>query len=94
MVFALESVRNRLAIAIASETKSTPPDRYRYYLETADRARRFVKWLRRIDFDLRHERNDWILALEALRKAPAQGEALELCRMLHDVVIGLGSEME
>jgi hypothetical protein len=87
-------VRNRLAVTIASETKSTPPDRWKYYLDTADRTRGYIKKLRKSDFDLPKERQCWINALEALRQIPAQAEALELCRMLHEIVVELGAESD
>lgn len=73
-------------MAIASETKSTPPDRMQYYLDTADKARLFTRSLRRLNGDFVQENNDWAHALEDLRRLPAQGEALQLCRMLRNIV--------
>ena len=86
---ALESARPRLAVAIASETKSTPLDRRQYYLETADRMRRFSKKLRKSGFRTLQERREWIHALDALKQLPAQSKALRLCQNLRDIVRGL-----
>jgi len=85
LVLALERARTRLAVAIASETKSTPPDRWRYYLDTSDRMRRFIKRLRAGSGELQ-EHPDWERALEALRRLPPQGKASQLCRILRDIV--------
>ena len=43
----LESACSLLAIAIATENRTTPPGRRQYYLETADRMRQCIrKWKR------------------------------------------------
>jgi hypothetical protein len=86
LLMALESARTRLAVAIASETKSTPPDRLQYYFDTADQARRFNKKLRRLNINSVKTHQDWSHALENLRRIPAQGNASGLCRMLLDIV--------
>ncbi len=86
LLVALELARTRLAIAIASEAKSTPPGRLEYYLETADRARRFRKKLRGLNIDSMQGHQEWTLVLESLRRIPTQGEAIELSRMLRDIV--------
>jgi hypothetical protein len=85
LVAALESVRTRLAVAIACETKSTTPDRRQYYLETADRMRRFTKNLRTGSGALQ-ERQDWHGALDALRRIPAQTKAFQLCQTLRRLI--------
>ena len=46
LLHALETARSRLAIAIAEESKSTPWDLRRHYLDTADYMRRFALSLR------------------------------------------------
>jgi hypothetical protein len=94
LVWALESARTKLAVTIAAETKWTPPDRWHYYLETVDRIRRLLKKLRKVNPDLLNERHDWIRALESLEQLPAQGEALELCRILRPIVMELGAALE
>jgi hypothetical protein len=89
LLIALESARTRLAVAIASETKSTPPDRLQDYLDTADRARRFTQKLRRLKFDGVQEHQEWKRALENLKSIPVQGEAIHLSQMLRDIVVRL-----
>jgi hypothetical protein len=80
-VYALESARTRLAIAIALEKKYTLPVRWQYYLDTADQMRQCVKRLRNAKI-LRGDPKGWHCALEMLRKLPAQEQADELCRTL------------
>ena len=92
LVLALESARTRLAVAIASEAKSTPLDRWQYYLETADKMRRFSKKLRMGSGALQ-EREEWMRALEALRRLPVQSKALPLCRMLRELIADPGAEL-
>jgi hypothetical protein len=89
LVLALESARTRLAVAIAFETKSTPPSRWEYYLQTADRTRRFVKKLRQAETDFVQERQDWIHALEDLRRLPDPSRASRLCQALQEIVARL-----
>ncbi len=94
LLLAIESARNRLAVAIASETKSTPPDRRQYYLETADRMRRISRKLRKDGAGIPQDRQPWIRALEALNRLPAQSKALPLCRILRDIAKRLGGSAE
>jgi hypothetical protein len=94
LVLALESARMRLAVAIASETKSTPPDRRRYYLDTSDRIRRFIKSLRKGDPDVLQQRQAWVQALDALNRLPVHSKALLLCQVLREIVTTLGSPSE
>jgi hypothetical protein len=90
LLSALESARTRFAIAIAAETKSTPVERWRYYLDTADRIARFIKKFRKVDSGAALNYQDWIRALEALKRVPLQnGNASRLCRILRDVVMRL-----
>jgi hypothetical protein len=86
LVLALESARTRLAVAMASETKSTPPDRWQYYFETADRTRQFMKRLRKANSDMLHEKQEWIRALESLKHLPAHSKAPRLCQLLREIV--------
>jgi len=86
LLFALESARTRLAVAIAVETKSTPPDRWRYYLDTAERTCRLIRKLRKTDFHGAREAGDWARALETLQRLPLQDDALQLCRTIGNIV--------
>jgi hypothetical protein len=90
LVFALESARMRLSVAIALEAKSTPRDRWQYYLETTDRMGRFIKRLRTTDFGLQRTPREWEKALETLCNLPVQSRASRLCEILRDMV----SELE
>ena len=45
----------RFSVAIAMEAKSTPRDRWEYYLETTDRMGRFIKRLRNTDFEFQRD---------------------------------------
>ena len=89
LLIAFESARTRLAVAIASERKSTPPDRLQYYMETAEQTRRFMKRLRRANSDIVQERQEWLHALENLRQLPVQDGAVGLCLMLRDLIARL-----
>ena len=89
LLFAMESARTRLAVAIALETKSTPLDRLQYYMETAEYTRRLMKKLRSANSDLVQERQEWVHALENLKQIPVQGTAIGLCRILRDIVATL-----
>ena len=89
LLFALESARTRLAIAIAAETKSTPRDQRQYYLETAERMRRFIRKMRKSGFGFPPRQNDWIRGLNALRQIPPYDEAQRLCQVLSHIVTEL-----
>jgi hypothetical protein len=89
LLFALESARTRLAIAIATETKSTPVDQWHYYLDAANRICRLTKRLRAAGHDEVPRLNDWSRALNALRQIPIHDKARPLCRVLEDIVAAL-----
>jgi hypothetical protein len=89
LVLALESARTRLSIAIAAESKSTPRDRWRYYLDTTDQLSRFIKKLRNADPDSRAVSQGWVRALDMLKHVPAQNKALRLCLLLREIVMKL-----
>jgi hypothetical protein len=89
LLFALESARTRLAVAIATETKSTPVDQWHYYLDTADRICRLTKKLRASAHDWDPRLSDWIRALNALRQISVHDKARPLCRVLEDIVAEL-----
>jgi hypothetical protein len=92
LLFALESARSRLAVAIAAENKVTPRDRWRYYLETEDRTRRCVREMRRLYGRGTRRRNGWLQALSLLKQpltddnGPSRGEAQQLCQRLSEVL--------
>jgi hypothetical protein len=87
LVLALESARTRLSIAIALESKSTPRERWRYYLDTADHVSRCVKRLRKADFDSKPVSQGWIRALDILKHLPTQNKALRLCQILGEIMV-------
>jgi hypothetical protein len=89
LVFALESARMRLSVAIAVETKSTPQDQRRYYLDTTDQIRGFIRRLRRVDYDSPPDAQGWVQALDRLDRLPVQARALRLCQVLRDIMTEL-----
>jgi hypothetical protein len=93
LLSALESARARFAIAIAAEGKSTPVDRWRYYLDTADWISRFIRRFRNADSAAVPESQDWhraYRALEAVKRMPLKnGNASHLCHILRDIVARL-----
>lgn len=89
LLFALESARTRLAIAIAAETKSTPLRQWHYYLETADRMSRLTRKLRKAGYDWPSGHSGWIRALNSLKQLPVQDKAQRLCEILGDIVAEL-----
>jgi hypothetical protein len=89
LLFALEAARTRLAVAIAAETKSTPPERWQNYFETAERARQFIKKLRCSNFALSESRNGWTEAFELLKCFSSGREAAQLCKLLGEIVAKL-----
>lgn len=88
-MLAIEAARTRLAVAVASETKSTPIGRYRYYLETEEQARRCLKRLRQDAGLFLQERPEWADALETLKQIHSQNRALPICETLRNVVMRL-----
>ncbi len=89
LLLALECARTRLAVAVAAETKSTPLHRWQYYLDTADRMRRYIATLRRRTFDAPPPPQAMVRAIEALKHLPVQDQALRLCQLLGDIVTEL-----
>ena len=89
LVLALESARMRLSIAIAVETKSTAQDRRRYYLDTTDQVSRFIRKLRKADFESSPNAQGWMNALDRLGCLPIQIRALRLCQVLRDIMTEL-----
>ena len=80
LLFALESARSHLAIAIAGESKSTPADLRKHYMDTTDRIQLHIRRLRNGRRDLEWFcPPGWMSALEALRRIPLKGTAQTLC---------------
>ena len=90
LLFALESARSRLAIAIAEESKCTPWNLRRYYLDTTDHMSRFIVRLRNGENDDEAlSMNEWMSALEALREISLNDGARRLCGRLRGIVSAL-----
>jgi hypothetical protein len=89
LLHALETARSRLAIAIAEESKSTPWNLRRHYLDTADHMRRFVLRLRNGESREGFCTQNWRSALEALREIPSRYSARPLCRRLRSIIAAL-----
>jgi hypothetical protein len=89
---AMERARSQLAVAIAAENKTTPRERWRYYLETEDRMRRCVREIRRYAGLNIGKPFGWLQALDLLNQPlpvpdqKSQGEAQRLCRRLRDIL--------
>jgi hypothetical protein len=79
----------RFSVAMAMEAKSTPRERWQYYLETTHRMGRFIKKLRHTDFELQSNPPGVGRAMEMLCNLPIQGRASRLCKMLQDIVAEL-----
>jgi hypothetical protein len=88
LILALELARTRLSIAIALESKSTPPALWRHYLDTADRMNRFMRELRRNGGETMNI-NKGGRVLEALRQIAMENNARRLCQILEDMVSDL-----
>jgi hypothetical protein len=94
---ALEIARGRLAVAMAMESKATPPDRWSYYRETEDKMRRYLKKLRSDRRSELEERLDLLELARALKRLPfapdhgvaRHGEAHQLCQKLREILAPL-----
>ena len=93
VLHALECARSRLAVAMATENKLTPRDRWRSYLAVEDRMRRCLKMLRSQRRISTIEAAIWMPTLEALQRIASvqdarqrRSEAQHLCRYLDEVL--------
>lgn len=86
LLLAIESARTQFAVAIAAEAKSTPPERWQYYLDTADRMRWFMRRLRTADEEALPECQRWRRILQTVKQLPAEGKASRLCKIFRDIV--------
>jgi hypothetical protein len=88
----MERARSQLAVAIAAESKTTPRERWRHYLEIEDRMRRCVREIRRQAGLDTGKQAGWLQALHLLKEPlPAldrksQGEAQQLCQRLRGIL--------
>ncbi len=80
-------------MTIASESKLTPIEQWRFYVETENLTRRFLKSLRSQIHSAPVESPAWTAALEAMRHPPPAsrlgskfGEAWRLCLQLREVL--------
>jgi hypothetical protein len=89
LLLALEAARTRLAVAVAAETKSTPPERWQYYFEISERTRRLIKGLRNANSEMPLLKQRWTEAIESLKQIPAQSKAAQICKLLGDIVTAL-----
>ncbi len=101
LLYALECARSRLAVAMAAESKATPPARWRDYVEVEDRMRRCLKRLRSVRRALPQESLGWLPTLEALQSPQRardsearRGEAQHLCQYLCDVLARIEAQEE
>ena len=90
----LEQVRSRFVVAITAETKTTPPVRWRVYIETERQMRQCLRELRSHAGEC--ERPGWNRALDALERLPAprdpdsrQGDASRLCVRIREILDAL-----
>ena len=89
LMMALETARGRLAIAIAEESKSTPWNLRRYYLETCDCVRQIILRLHSGKDHEEYQPKDWALALETLSRISLKDSADPLCKSLRSIVAAL-----
>ncbi|MBN2243378.1 MAG: hypothetical protein JW793_11885 [Acidobacteria bacterium] len=86
LLFALETARSRLAIAIAEESKSTPWALRRHYLDTSERMRQCITKLRNGENHKSRLSQDWLSALDQLRGIDLSGGARPICSRLDGIV--------
>ncbi len=101
LLHALECARSQFAVAMAVESKATPPARWRSYVEVDDRMRRCLRRLKLIRRFPPDEPPSWLSTLEALQRLPKRGdsgvrraEAEHLCRYLGDVLARIEAQEE
>jgi hypothetical protein len=93
LVGALERVRTKLAIAVAADSKITPLDQWRFYMETECRMRRCLKELRSLARLGAEPAASWCQARESLGRlrlgrdaSTARDSIREICLSLHAIV--------
>jgi hypothetical protein len=89
LIVALESARTRLSIALAAQSKSTPPVLWRQYLDTADRMSRFMRKLRQNGGEMVMKIKQGGHVREALLQIAEENDARRLCQILEDIVSDL-----
>ena len=73
LVSALEAARSRLAIAVAADSKMTPPSQRKLYLETDARLRRCLRDLRALRWPCLAGQSHWMECLENLGRLLGEG---------------------
>jgi hypothetical protein len=86
-----ETARSRLAVAVAADSKITPPGQRECYRETDQRLRRCLRDLRslhRLELSEFVHWSDNVAALRSLLASfsPGKGRSRELCVRLQDVL--------
>lgn len=100
LLYALESARTRLAVAIAAENKATPREQWLHYLETEDRMRRCVREIRRHTSRSIGRQAGWLEALCLLKQplpeedSNSRSAARQLCHRLYDVLAIIENQRE
>ncbi len=92
LLFALESARTRLAVAIAAENKATPREQWLRYLTAEDRMRKCLREMRNHYLRSAGKEAGWLEALHLLQQPLQEDDqhsgstAQRLCRRLYDVL--------
>jgi hypothetical protein len=86
----LEAVRSLLAIAIAAESRTTPPSRRQYYMETADRMRRCVRQLKKDGGCSPLSPKGNRLVRRILDDASLPGDARQVCNIVGNIIEEIG----
>ena len=93
LLHALECARGQLAIAMAVESKVTPPARWRSYVEVDDRMRRCLRRLKLLRRHTLQEPPGWLVILDSLQRLPRvsdtgtrRAQAEHLCSYLAEVL--------
>ena len=81
----LESVCSLLAIAIATENRTTPPGRRQHYLETADRMRQCIRKLKRNGWQPLSPKGN-LLIREILNDCSLGNDARQFCSLIVNVI--------
>ncbi len=90
LVQALEAARSRLAIAVAADSKMTPPSQRRLYLETDARLRGCLRELRAQRWPGKPARGNWTECLESLIRllgeGVSRGRSHKMCIRLAEIL--------
>ncbi len=97
LMLALENARNHLSVAVASESKRTPPREWRQYIETEHRVLRCLRRLRAGPMGGKAAQARWLRALLELRahafdENSSQSVAHRMCEQLNRALAELELE--